>query len=109
MLKGQKPKKEKTLVWHFPNFWSRNYDGYGPGSAIRKGDWKLIYSHTSEELFLYNIKEDIGEQNNLIVEHRDIAAKLAMELSEYLKGKEAQMPVRKADGEPVPWPDHFFQ
>ena len=30
------------------------------------------------------------------------------EETEYLKEKKAQMPVKKADGEPVPWPDQFF-
>jgi arylsulfatase A-like enzyme len=108
LLRGQKPEEDKTMVWHFPNFWSRNYDGYGPGSAIRIGDWKLIYTHTNEEFYLYNIKEDIGEQNNLIGEHRDIAAGLAEELTGYLKEQKAQMPIKKADSEPVPWPDTFF-
>ncbi len=108
MLKGQKPEKEKTMIWHFPNFWSRNYDGYGPGSAIRMGDWKLIYTHTGEEFYLYNVKEDTGEQNNLIEEHRDMAANLARKLTDYLKEQHAQMPIKKADGEPVPWPDTFF-
>jgi arylsulfatase A-like enzyme len=109
MLRGKTTGKEKTLVWHFPNFWSRNYHGYGPGSAIRMGEWKLIYTHTDEDFFLYNLEKDIGEQNNLIGQNRDMAAKLARALTDYLKGKKAQMPVRKADGKPVPWPDQFFR
>lgn len=108
IIKGQKPEQEKTMVWHFPNFWSRNYDGYGPGSAIRKGVWKLIYTHTDEALYLYNIKEDIGEQHNLIDENRDMAVILAKELSDYLKENKALMPKRKSDGESVPWPDTLF-
>jgi len=107
LLKGQTG-QQKTLVWHFPNFWSRNHDGYGPGSAIRKGEWKLIYTHTSEEFFLYNIRQDIGEQRNLIESNRDIAAELAGELTDYLKKQNAQMPTRKSDGKPVPWPDTLF-
>jgi arylsulfatase A len=55
-------------------------------TAIRQGDWK----YHSRELFkvketrrshkgptLYNLKEDIGESNNLIEEHPEIAERLA--------------------------------
>jgi len=108
LVRGEKPEQEKKMVWHFPNFWARNYDGYGPGSAIRMGDWKLIYTHTDQALYLYNIKEDIGEQNNLIEEKREVAAKLARALTDCLKEREAQMPIKKADGKPVPWPDTLF-
>ena len=105
-LNGQVMEEEKALVWHFPNLFGSGYfEGYEPASAIRKGDWKLIYTHTHESYFLYNIKEDIGEHNNLIDEHRDIAAELCDELTAHLKEREAQMPLKKSNGEPVPWPD----
>ena len=33
---------------------------------MRKGDWKLIYYHNDESFELFNMKDDIGEQHNLI-------------------------------------------
>ena len=57
----------KVLIWHTPNKWTTNG---GPGinyfSAIRKGDWKLIHNIRNSEMELYNLKDDISEQNNLI-------------------------------------------
>lgn len=105
-LNDQVQDDEKALVWHFPNLFGSGYfEGYEPASAIRKGDWKLIYTHTHESYFLYNLREDIGEQNNLIHERRDIAASLCDELTACLQERDAQMPTKKPGGEAVPWPD----
>lgn len=45
------------------------------GSAIRDGDWKLLRPN-SELPQLYNLAEDVGEENNLIGKHPDVAARL---------------------------------
>lgn len=104
LLKGKKARKDRALVWHSPNSWIGESSGYGPGSAIRWGDWKLICLYTGNESYLYNIKEDIGEQFNLIEEQKVVAIKLAKELTRLLKERGAQMPVIKSTGMPVPWP-----
>ncbi len=54
--------------------------------AVRKGDWKLICEMPSpitakidssiRMTALYNLRDDIAEQNNLIEQHPDIAAEL---------------------------------
>ena len=36
-----------------------------PGSAIRSGDFKLIYFYETNHTELYNLKEDISEINDL--------------------------------------------
>ena len=73
-LTGNGTLRERPLFWHFPI-----YLGGGnretqdpvfrtrPGSAIRLGDWKLIQYFENDDLELYNLKEDIGEKNNLIL------------------------------------------
>ena len=38
---------------------------YGASWALRQGDWKLVKALRDEEVGLYNLAEDIGEQNNL--------------------------------------------
>jgi arylsulfatase A-like enzyme len=49
----------------------------GPASSVRMGDYKLIESFRSGEVELYNLKADLGEQNNL--------AALMPELAERMK------------------------
>ena len=56
-------------------------------------------------LELFNIKEDIGEANNLADQQLDRVRRLAKVLGDYLRQVEAQMPIDKATGKPVPWPD----
>ena len=39
--------------------------GMGPYSTIRKGDWQLIYFYGTNSTEMYNLKNDIGENENL--------------------------------------------
>ena len=91
--------KDRALFWHFPH----KYD-VEPYSSIRKGDWKLIYFHTNQNFELYNLKHDIGETNNLMEKHKDIAKSLANELRLFLIETNADMPIVKATGKPVALP-----
>jgi arylsulfatase A-like enzyme len=71
---GQLP--ERPLFWHFPIYLqaynpshNQNRDSLfrtRPGSVIRMGDWKLHHYFEDDGLELYNIKDDIGEQSNLV-------------------------------------------
>ena len=92
--------KDRPLFWHFPH----NYD-VEPYSAMRKGNWKLIYFHTDNHFELYNLKDDIGETSNLIENHRDIAKSLANELRLFLIETNADMPIVKDTSRPVPLPN----
>ncbi len=77
-----------AIYWHFPAY-LQSYEGLRgdsrdtifrtrPVSVIRKGDWKLMMYHeewmldggrakmdTNNALELYNLKNDVGERNNL--------------------------------------------
>lgn len=106
LLKGKSDYEERPLFWHFPNEWGPSGPGIGASSVIRKGDWKLIYYHIDQSFELFNIKDDIGEVNNLFMTAQDRALELAIELSDYLKSVDAQMPSYSETGEQVPWPDH---
>src|SRR3546814_13104724 len=52
----------RPIIWHFPNKWQPE-DGPGINykSAIRQGEWKLIYNMRSRKKELYNLRSDIGE------------------------------------------------
>ncbi|MCG2460727.1 sulfatase [Flavobacteriaceae bacterium F89] len=107
ILEGQKPNENRTLVWHYPNEWGVSGPGIGASSTVRKGDWKLIYFHADQHLELYNIVDDIGELHNLAATEPDKLKVLAKVLSDYLREVKAQMPVEKATGKIVPYPDEI--
>src|SRR3546814_4068317 len=56
----------RPIIWHFPNKWQPE-DGPGINykSAIRQGEWKLIYNMRSRKKELYNLRSDIGETPDL--------------------------------------------
>lgn len=104
LLKGKGSyQKDRPIYWHYPN----TYD-QPPYSAIRKGDWKLIYHHATQNLELFNLKEDIGEKKNVFAENKVKAKELIKQLSSYLISVEAQMPTNKSTGDKVPYPEAFL-
>ena len=96
--------QDRALYWHYPNAWGPTGPGIGAYSAIRKGDWKLIYYHRDSSFELFNIAEDIGESNNLAAKKSEKVKELAEQLSNYLQEVEAQMPSHKESGIAVPYP-----
>ena len=99
---------ERPLVFHYPHKW-KPYDLVDIDflSAVRCGDWKLVYRIATGELELYNLKEDLGEEHNVAAEHPDITARLSSILSGKLKAWNAPMPVFAATGEKAPMPNEL--
>ncbi len=96
----------RSLVWHYPNKW-QNLDpelGINYFSAIRKGDWKLVYNLRNGKVELYNVKKDIGETTDLSAQNKARTIELENLLGAQLKTWKAPMPVDKAKGKPVPFP-----
>lgn len=58
-----------------------------------------------KKLELYNLKNDIGEEDDLSKEYPHKVSKLSKLLTEKLKLWDAQMLVYKASGKQVSWPD----
>ena len=62
LLRGKKMDRG-AIYWHYPHYGNQ---GGSPGSVIRDGDWKLIlFYEKNREVELYNLRDDIGEGNNL--------------------------------------------
>ena len=99
---------ERPLFWHYPNEWGPSGPGIGASSAVRLGDWKFIYYHLDQRMELFNLKSDIGEAYNLVVDNPNKAKKMAKILSDYLTHVEAQMPTDKETGKIVPMPATLF-
>jgi uncharacterized sulfatase len=58
----------RAIYWHYPHYHSSSI---GPGGAVRMGEYKLLewfdetISGPSNRFELYNLKQDIAEQNDL--------------------------------------------
>jgi arylsulfatase A-like enzyme len=94
------PSRRPPLVWHYPNLYDQP-----PYSAIRQGDWKLIYWHATRKRELFNLQDDIGEKDNLAAKNPEKCQALAIALGNHLRKLKADMPVDKGTGDPVPMPD----
>ena len=99
------PSKGRNLYWNYPNLWGNEGPGIGPTCTIRSGDWKLIYYYQTGEKELFNIRDDIGEKQNLAAQHPAIVKKLSKDLGRYLRKVKAQRPTFKSTGKSCPWPD----
>lgn len=91
-LQGNQMDTERTLFWHYPV-----YHHAVPASAIRKGDWKLIHFLDDGHKELYNLKDDLGENNDLSKTEIDRVNELFALLENWYSEVEAAMPVENPD------------
>jgi arylsulfatase A-like enzyme len=61
-------------------------------SAIRQGDWKLLEFLEDNQVELYNLKEDVGEKNNMVNTNPGKAKELLELLREWRQQVDAPMP-----------------
>lgn len=87
---GDAARFPRMLAWHYPHYMPRQ--NMRASSAIRAGDYKLIHWHDSHQIELYNLAEDIGEQNNLAPEMPEKALEMYDKLDDWRKRVNAQMP-----------------
>ena len=97
---------ERELIFHYPHQW-KPYDLEDIDflSAVRVGDWKLVYRMRTAKVELYNLKEDIGEQRDVAAQYPEKVKELAVKLSAKLREWNSPMPSYRATGETVPLPD----
>jgi arylsulfatase A-like enzyme len=95
----------RSLVWHYPNKWIPN-DGPGINyfSAIRQGNWKLVYNQRNGKKELYHLSKDLGETNDLANDYPKKVQALSQELTQQLMQWKAKMPIVITTGKPVPFP-----
>jgi arylsulfatase A-like enzyme len=97
LLKGKKSLPRKAVFWHYPHYGNQ---GGSPGGAVRAGDYKLIEFYEDNHLELYNLKQDIGEKNNLADKMPGKTAELHKMLIDWRKKVDAQMPTPNPDYKP---------
>ena len=115
LLDGSKSIERAAIYWHFPAY-LQAYNGLKddsrdrtfrsrPVSVIRKGDWKLMMFHeewvldggrekieTNNAVELYNLKDDIGESNNLVKTEADKRDELLEQLLNWIADTNAPIP-----------------
>ena len=89
LLKQKGGQGRDAIFWHYPHYGNQ---GGSPGSAVRMGDYKLIEWFEDGRIELYNLKDDIGEQNNLADKILQKTDQLKKMLRKWRKEVEARMP-----------------
>jgi arylsulfatase A-like enzyme len=68
-----------------------------PNSAIRKGNWKMFMA--GDQVWLFDLSKDLGEQKNLAKERPEIVEQLKKEFAKWEAGlKQPMWPCREAQG-----------
>ena len=93
LLKGKEKLKNRAVYWHYPNFAFHRDNRLG--SAIREGDHKLINFYDTDSVELYNLKNDIGEKNDLSGKMPQLASRLKNKLKVWLQDSGAVMPTKR--------------
>ncbi len=70
----------RPQIWHYPHYSPQDsgddgavIDGGQFVSAVRSGDWKLLWFHERGQYELYNLAADIGEANNVLAANPGVA------------------------------------
>ncbi|WP_340111134.1 sulfatase [Maribellus mangrovi] len=85
------------LFWHYPHY---HGSAWTPGSAIRKGDWKLVLFYEDDHVELYNLANDPGESTNITEQNPEKVSELQKLLEVHLNETNAQFPVPNHDYAP---------
>jgi len=97
LLKGADTLGRDAIYWHFPLY---HFRGGTPCSAMRAGDYKLIEFFEDNHVELYNLRNDIGENNDLARTNPDKANELRKMLHQWRKDVNAQIPKPNPDYKP---------
>ena len=87
------------IYWHFPHY--SNHGMQSPGGAIRDGDYKLLEYFENGTVQLFNLVNDIGEQNDLSKIEVEKTKALTEKLHQWRKEVDAQMMKPNPDYDPA--------
>ncbi|WP_442506776.1 sulfatase [Novipirellula sp. SH528] len=105
---------DRAIFWHFPLYANlsgrvdkakapgtfpvfgtdRLYWRGVPATAIRRGNYKLLYFYEDQSFKLFDVVSDISESKDLSTTHPKIAARLLKELKEWTAAVNAPVPTR---------------
>lgn len=95
-----------TFLFHYPHVWTGGAlgqnQGYEPYSAMRDGDWKIIYLYHNTRWELYHLPDDIHEDTNLTARNPDKFMEMGRKMIQLLEARGAQYPENRVTSEPIP-------
>ncbi len=94
LLTENKPLNRDVLFWHYPHY---HGSAWKPGSALRKGDWKLIVFYEDNRMELYNLATDPGETTNVAGQNPQKVEELKKLLDKKLADSGAKFPTVNPD------------
>jgi arylsulfatase A-like enzyme len=80
IVTGRAPRMERTLFFRITQTRQQR--------AVRQGDWKLLLD--AGDMLLFNLRDDVGERNDLAKERSDIARRLRPLLAEWEKDVDSE-------------------
>src|SRR5439155_6186 len=94
---GEQAQARNPLYWHFPGYLGSGKDVWRttPAGAIRSGDWKLIEFFETGKAELYNLRDDLGEKNDLAAAKPEKAKELRDQLAAWRAAVNAPMPKKR--------------
>ena len=94
VLQNKSTLDRSSLFWHYPHY---HGSAWKPGAAVRVGDWKLVKSYHYGTTDLYNLKLDLGEQENLAAQYPEKVKALEDSLLYWQEKTGAKFPVENLD------------
>jgi len=100
LLKGGRTLNRKAIFWHFPAYLEAYNEKQWPwrttpAGAVRQGNWKLIEFFEDGKVELYNLKDDLGEKNDLAGTMPEKAKELQRTLVQWRRSVNAPVPTEK--------------
>ena len=94
VLTSNKHINRDELFWHYPHY---HGSAWKPGSALRKGDWKLVVHYEDNRTELFNLATDPSETTNLAGQNPTKVAELKKILDAKLSDSGAKFPEMNPD------------
>ncbi|MCF7847460.1 MAG: sulfatase-like hydrolase/transferase [Kiritimatiellales bacterium] len=90
--------RDKPLFFHYPHY---GQGPHKPQTAIIDGDFKLLKHWEDDRYELFNLSEDIGEQNDLSKSNPEKFKKMVALMDQRLKETNAQLPTENPEYDPA--------
>ena len=93
LLEGKPFNGHDAIYWHFPHY--SNHGNQSPGGAVRVGKYKLLEYYENGTVQLYDLENDLGEQNDISKQNPEVTQNLLNMLQDWRQQTDAKMPYPK--------------
>jgi arylsulfatase A-like enzyme len=94
LLRGETTLDREAIFWHYPHY---SNQGCTPGCSVRMGDYKLVEYFEDRHVELYNLRQDVGETNDLSGQMPQVVDRLRRRLREWVDSSGAKIPEANPD------------